>query len=760
MKAGDITKAGVATIYKYDNTLYTVKTTGKQLKNYMEWSAQYYNTFKKGDFNVSFKGDIAAYNYDIFTGVNYEINISKDAGSRIEKLTYSDGTAVKDTDEIYLSVNNYRYSSKLTQGIFDKDSYSLVCTSANDEIYAIRDMITDYIINNKKGTIERVVDNNWKLIGVTYNEKLRAEVVKLINDGTLTLNPNNSDKYGVTSTALKWSDVEAQLTAKGETQKLASLQKLFTKNVDVLSFNDFHGNVLESGKNIGAAKLAGVINEYEAKESEVYSTFAVSAGDLYQGTAISNIKYGKPVSDMLKAIDFEASALGNHEFDWGTDKINKWETDGEFEFLAANIVEKGTEKIVNYAQPYKIVEENGARIALIGISTPDTVTATLADNVKNVDFLDPVKTVAKWTKVVRETENVDAVVVISHCAAYQDAKTKAITGEAAEIAKVYGVDAVIAGHNHAIVSGKVGNVPVVEGGYNGRGLAKLSFTFDYDNNLVAVEPNVQSFLGIEKTLPIDKNVETLIAAHNTELAPLMGVVVTSLKEKLSHDDKNTAVTPLGVVVTETMRKIAGTQIGLTNGGGIRRSLEKGDVTVGDMYEILPFDNTLVTLDVKGSDLYTIIEHGINTKGFAWGQYAGIKVWYDAQTGKVSSIRLNDGTKIDLDKYYSVVINDFMLTGGDGYNFSNAKNVVNTNVVMRDAMAEDWKENGIPKVAYDILVAGADTTIDKPAEEKPAVEKPGKLPQTGSPLTPDMFATMGVLGIALGGYLVKKKKKSA
>ncbi|WP_346886166.1 5'-nucleotidase C-terminal domain-containing protein [Clostridium sp. UBA4395] len=613
-------------------------------------------------------------------------------------------------------------------------------------------------------------------------KRLTAFIMSLFLFATLVMSINITEAYAEDNDKTNNSQAVASDENSIETQLLeeTNLSKV-NKVVDIISFNDFHGNVLESGKNIGAAKLVGVVNEYKAKATTEYGVIPVSAGDLYQGTAISNLTTGKPVTAMLKAMGLEASAIGNHEFDWGINNINAWSKEGGFAFLAANIVKKGTEERVSYAQPYKVVERNGVKIGLIGISTPETATSTLAENVKDVDFLDPVDTVAKWNKVLRETEKVDVVVVIAHAGAYQDINTKEITGEAADIAKVEGVDAVIAGHNHSVVSGEVNGVPVVEGGYNGRALAKLTFTFDHSNKLIDVEPSVDVFLGKEATLPVDENVLKEVNDMNSGLSEILGQKVASLKERLSHDDKNTAVTPLGVTVAETMRKIVGTEIAVTNGGGIRRSLEQGDVTIGDMYEILPFDNTIVTLDVKGSDLYGIIEHGINTEGFAWGQYAGIKVWYNPEDGKVSSIRLNDGTKIDMDKYYSVAINDFMLTGGDKYDFSNAKNAVNTNVVMRDAMAEDWNKNGVPEVDFNVLVAGEDTTVDKPTEEKPTEpnvpeeenkpstpntnnpskpSNPSKLPQTGAPLIPDAFGIMGIMVIALGGYIAKKKKRSA
>lgn len=771
MKAGDITKSGVASIYKFDNTLYTIKTDGKQLKKYMEWSAQYYNTFVEGQYNISLNTSIAAYNYDMFTGVNYEMNISKPVGSRIEKLTFKDGTAVKDTDVIYLTMNNYRYNSKLNASdkpILDPGTHEKVCDSTNDQLFAVRDMIADYIINVKGGQINRTVDNNWKVTGVKYEEPVRSEIIKLISQGVLTTNP---DKYGVTNTSLTWKEVEEQLTAKNEIEILNNLKSIKNTYIDIFSFNDLHGNVLESGKNIGAAKLAGVIKGYKARQNDYYGVIPVSAGDLYQGTAISNIKYGAPVTDLLKEIGLVASAIGNHEYDWGANRIAQWAKDGGFDFLAANIVKKSDNKPVDYAEPYKIVEQNGIKIGFIGIATPETAEKTLAANVKDIKFLDPVETLAKYTEVVKKA-GADVVVVIAHSSAIQDSKTKVITGEAADIAKVEGVDAVISGHNHAFVSGTVDRngkaIPVVQGGYNGRGLGSLRFIFNSENDLLGVEPSVKELYKDVAILPIDEAVAAKIKVHNDELAPMMAEKVTTLETRLSHDDYKQNITQIGVVVAETMRKIAGTQIGLTNGGGVRRSLEAGPVTIGDMYEILPFDNTLVTVKVTGEDLVKIIEHGINTKDFGWGQFSGIKVWFDKETGKVSSIRLNDGTKIDPKAEYSVVINDFMLTGGDGYDFSKATEAKDTFVVMRDAMAKEWKENGIPKVDYNILVAGVDNTVDpvKPEPEKPQPpkpeekpNKPGKLPQTGAPIGADMVAMIGIVA-ALGGCIIRKRRKEA
>ena len=206
---GDIKRSDTSNIYKYDNTLKTLKINGKELKKYMEWSASYYNTFKDGDLNVSFNPDIRIYNYDMFAGVKYDVNLSKEAGSRIENLTYMDGKPVKDTDIIYLTVNNYRCDSHLLSNLFkdDKD-VELVYDSSSETVSAIRDLIAQYIVDVKGGTIKPECDNNWRLTGCKIDAEKQAVMIKLIGEGKLTL-PTSEDGRTPNVKSLTWADVEA-----------------------------------------------------------------------------------------------------------------------------------------------------------------------------------------------------------------------------------------------------------------------------------------------------------------------------------------------------------------------------------------------------------------------------------------------------------------------------------------------------------------------------------------------------------------------
>ena len=521
------------------------------------------------------------------------------------------------------------------------------------------------------------------------------------------------------------------------------------KVIEILSFNDFHGNVLESGKNIGAAKLTGIIKEYQEKDkaSDTYGVATVSGGDLYQGTAISNILEGEPVTEMLKEIGIVASAIGNHEYDWGSDKIKSWGEAAGFKFVAANLIDERTGMIPDYAEPYVMTKVEDVNIAFIGIATPETLTSTKAENVVGLKFLDIIETLDKYSEVVRN-EGADIVVALTHSPAVED-KDGTITGEAAEIAEnAADVDAVIAAHNHKFVDGFVKNVnngkeiPVVQAGYNGRGLSVITFTVDDNNEVIDIDAKTRQFINesADNNFPVDANVNEKIASFNEKLKPTLSTEIVDLDFDLDHD-RYAGVTPLGVTIAETMRQAGGTQVAIANGGGIRAPLAKGKITLGDMYTILPFDNNVVTMKVTGAKLKELIEHGINPDGFGWGQYSGLTVWYDSETDKVSSMRLADGTKVEDNEYYTLTSIDFLMTGGDGYNFDGHIEPVVIGE-MRDIIINQWQENGIVELNYDLLIDGEDTTVTP--EVKPEVKpetKPEVKPETKPEATPDTNGTV-------------------
>src|SRR5665648_553856 len=435
------------------------------------------------------------------------------------------------------------------------------------------------------------------------------------------------------------------------------------KEIVVLSINDFHGSLAPSGKNVGAAKLADAFKVEKAKNPE--GTIIVAVGDSYQGSAMSNLLYGEPVSAVFKEIGIELSAVGNHEFDWGIDRITKWAEDSGLTFIASNIYDKRTNEPVEWAKPYVILDKAGVKVGFVGLTSPETAYKALKANVENYDFKDPVATLIDWVPKVKAA-GADLIIALTHLGAFQDAEGK-ITGEAADLFQVEGVDAVISAHTHQRISGLVDGKPLVQAYYNGRTIAKMTFVFDENNKLVSAEPSLDNLFERADTLKDDANTLAIYTKYEEELGPVLGKVLGRTTVELDHD-RYAGPSLLGEWSCEVMREKVGVQIAMTNGGGLRVPVPAGEITAGIMNEDI-----------------------------GWIQISGVMVTYnkEAEAGnRITSMVLEDGTPIEMDKYYTVVTNDFMFTGGDNYNFKNAKDGLDTFIPIRDAMMEAVEKAGV------------------------------------------------------------------
>lgn len=191
LKQGDFKKKDVAFIYKYPNTLVGVNITGENLKKYMEWSANYYNTYTPGDMTVSFNGDVRGYNYDMFSGMTYDINISKETGNRVQNVMV-DGKAL-DIDHVYkLAVNNYRFGTLMGLELVTMEDKYYDSYETMQDAGRIRDLIIKYTIEEKDGILAPSVDNNWVISGVAFNDAMQEKVFNLVRDGKVAI-PTSED---------------------------------------------------------------------------------------------------------------------------------------------------------------------------------------------------------------------------------------------------------------------------------------------------------------------------------------------------------------------------------------------------------------------------------------------------------------------------------------------------------------------------------------------------------------------------------------
>ena len=468
--------------------------------------------------------------------------------------------------------------------------------------------------------------------------------------------------------------------------------------IDILSVNDFHGALIESGRNPGAAKLGALLRREWAKNPQ--GSIFLSAGDMFQGSPDSNLLYGKTVVEVLNALQMDAMTLGNHEFDWGIDKLRARVAESNFPYVSANVREKDSQGRLKFVHPYVILERLGLKIAVIGIVTPETAYTTGPKIVEPFEFRDPVAVVKEILPMVRQ-QGADMIVVLSHLASYQDAATGEVTGDAANLARLAaGVDAVVSGHSHQSVAGKVDGIPVVQAYYNGRALGKISLVYSRREQKILLS-SVQAIETPIKDVKADSEIGAIVARSQSEIAPVKNVPLGNTAVDLSHDRYGLSV--LGEWSSDVLRQTAKADIAFQNGGGLRTSIPAGPITMGNLYEVMPFDNTLVTMDLTGEQVMQVLNHGINGKA-GTVQFSGLQLIIDSSRpygNQVLEVRLSDGKLLDEAATYRIVTNDFMAAGGDEFTMlKQGRNATDTFVPLRDALADAVKKAGTLNVKHD------------------------------------------------------------
>lgn len=514
IQKGPVTVRQMFSVYIYDNTLCAIEVTGQQIKDALEHSTKFYNTYDFGAANTPLVNpNIRGYNCDMLAGASYKIDVSKPTGQRIYDLKYK-GAPMDPNAKFRLAINNYRVNGGSGYSMFKGDP---VLYKSSEEI---RNLMVEYV--KKMGTISPDVDNNWALIPDYLFDANKDKFGLLVRQGILNPDPHpefypsgkmitsdflkhlakafNLKPIGVKSDDDKddkedaddW--IEPHGLAKGNPavlkravirQQAATLAvkalkkgKVELEEVDedkLEKYPDYEAVAPWARKAMAVALDRGIIAptsdgrlnpEAELSVSEAVALLA-DAGDMMQGTAISNVLRGKPVIEVMNRIGYDAAAVGNHEFDWTVKVLEERMDEAGFPFLAANLFEKTTGKRVDWAKPYTILKRRGLKVAIIGVTTPETAFTTLPANVADIEFRDPALVINQLAKELRE-DGVNLVLVAGHLGGAVD-KTGAITGPAADVASaVYGVDAIAGGHTHndyikaETASGRTID-PVVEG---------------------------------------------------------------------------------------------------------------------------------------------------------------------------------------------------------------------------------------------------------------------------------------------------------
>jgi len=206
LKAGDFKRKDVANIYKYTNTLMGVNMTGENLLKFMEWSASYFNTWKEGDVTISFDEEIRGYNYDMFAGINYEIDLSKEAGNRIVNATIN-GQPIDPKKTYKVAVNNYRFGTLTKHGWATTEDKFYDSYEELQDAGRIRDLIVKYVQEEKGGKVTPVVHGNWKLTGMKLDYPESKEIYEKIKSGEIVI-PKSEDGRTLNTKSINVKDLK------------------------------------------------------------------------------------------------------------------------------------------------------------------------------------------------------------------------------------------------------------------------------------------------------------------------------------------------------------------------------------------------------------------------------------------------------------------------------------------------------------------------------------------------------------------------
>ncbi|OGF13744.1 MAG: hypothetical protein A2W00_03725 [Candidatus Eisenbacteria bacterium RBG_16_71_46] len=457
----------------------------------------------------------------------------------------------------------------------------------------------------------------------------------------------------------------------------------------VLETTDFHGAILsratdrDSRRSIGgSAVLAAWIERLRAENPE--GTVLLDGGDCFQGTMISNLQFGRPVVEQMNALRYAAAAVGNHEFDWGVDTLVERAHEMRFAALGANMIERRGGRIPRWARADTLVVRRGVRVGVLGLCYRRTPTVTLAANVAHLRFEDDSATVARAVPRLRRRDKAEVVLVVGHTPAESDSLRRAVSGDLARLAQgVRGVDAWFGGHSHNRVEDEIGGAPVMIAGSHGQVVAVCDLVVDPVRDRV-VEHGARLQLTFADAVTPDSAMAARVERWSQTVAPLAAVVIGRNARRLGRGGPESAV---GDFVADAMREGVHADVAMQNTGGLRADLREGPITRGDIYEVMPFDNTIYTLELSGREVEQALEDGLATNRVT--QVSGLRYGFDpdAPAGeRVTSLTLADGSPLPLERVYRVATNNFMATGGDSYaTLGGGRNRLDTGMLVREAM---------------------------------------------------------------------------
>lgn len=479
------------------------------------------------------------------------------------------------------------------------------------------------------------------------------------------------------------------------------------KVITILHTNDVHGNAEEDekGGKLGFAKLKTFVDSKE-------NVILVDAGDMTHGTTFATISSGVSMIDLMNKVGYKAMTPGNHDYNYGKEGLDKLAKAANFPILQANIVDSSGNRTL---EANTIIEVDGVNVGIFGLATPETKTKSNPKNTEGLTFVDYIKVATEQVAELKE-KGADVIVALVHLGL--DASSDERSDVLAE--KVEGIDLIIDGHSHTeLPEGKVVNGTLIaQSAYHLTNVGEVTITFE-GGKVVSKAASLNSYeelKGLEGNAEIEKAIEEVEESNKPFLERVVGkteVELDGVRENVRGGETN-----LGNLLTDAMIDVSGADVAITNGGGIRSSIDAGEITMGEILQAFPFTNYPVVLELKGSEILEALEFGVDSAPEVVGKFphvGGMTFKYDVNQPageRVFDVKVGE-EDLDLNKTYKLVTNDFMAVGGDGYEMFKKGKKISEYPLLSEVLAKyiEGKETVNPKVEGRVTVG------EKPAGEE-------------------------------------------
>ena len=431
----------------------------------------------------------------------------------------------------------------------------------------------------------------------------------------------------------------------------------------ILSINDFHGRLdpatyaWSRGRPIGGA--AALKSAMDSAEAECRCpTLRLDGGDEMQGTLLSNLSYGRSTVQAFNRLGIRAAAVGNHDFDWTIDTLRARMREANYAWLVGNIFDSTTGKRPGWAEPWRMLDVAGRKVAVIGFITRETKGIVRAGNLKNLEIKAGAAPLADVLEQIR-AQRPDLTIIVAHAGAFCD--SLACNGEIVDIARELDtskVQLIVSGHTHSPVNTVVNGIPIVQARSYSTALGVADLVQRDDGSRfwrVRVDT-----LWADRVTP-DAGMARLLEPYRARAESLGRRRIAVLRDSmLTAQNQELAV---GNLLADAWRRMAQAEIGLTNNGGIRASLAAGPVTFSQLYDVVPFQNQLVKVTIPGSVLRSVLEANL-TPTHATVHVSGLVVRYDParpRGSRITRLTLSSGQVVRDARNYTLGTLDFVAT---------------------------------------------------------------------------------------------------